>query len=205
LSSPFYNFSCRRCLKCCKGDNLFPTYQVLFPFEILKLSKYLFIYPFVFKTKYNALVLKWGFEIFDKCLALDENNKGCFIQNIKPLFCKLYPLKWDSNNFNFLIDKTCPSTSSLKHIKKLYLKKLFTRLEVYYRKISNYLFKKGYLNIYPKDIKGSYAVFLEKRIFKVFLKNNLQTFINNQLLLFEKNKNLFIRFLEKYKRFLESF
>jgi len=206
LVFPLYKFSCQRCLKCCKASNNFPTYQILFPFEVLTLSKYLLIYPLVFKGKSNQLILKWGFEIFSKCFQLEENKKICKIQEKKPLFCRLYPLKWDSNRYIFLLDKNCPSQNTLKKFKKFYLKKIFFKLEKFYKIFTKTLIEEKILDLHPKDIQGSYGVYLKKEVYKVFLKDNLKIFVENQLRLISKLdlqiRNL--KFIKKYEKFLKT-
>ncbi len=158
------HYNCMKCGICCFEIEGPETKRIpLYPEEVNRLiekakEKNLnfnviedLVFPDILNHKIIVLTYKIILSSNGHCPFYDK-NKGCTIQDTKPLACSTYPLalrQIDAFNFQISIDPLCKWTisnyDSLKNINSEEVKEIFKdeypKAEKFYRKNKNLMFK----------------------------------------------------------------
>ena len=160
------NYKCNMCGTCCHevpGD-LYVKRIPIYPDEadnLIDIAKerdveFKIIEDLVFPDTKNEEILILTYRIRldneNQCCPFYNKNRGCSIQNIKPLACQAYPLalkQVDAFNFEISIDPLCFFVvQNYVELKSLDLKKLkeifkeeYPKAEKFYRKNKKLIFK----------------------------------------------------------------
>lgn len=174
-------FECLMCGKCChevQGNENDPTYKriPLYPEEAIRLEKLAdehgielhLIEDVVFPDIKNSkiLVLTWRILLdnSDKVCPFHNKNKGCIIQEYKPLSCLAYPLAVqtiDAFNTKIQIDPLCKFTiinyDDLKGINSNNIRKIYSEE---YKRAQNLLIrnKRAQYNLIALEREGKIEI-----------------------------------------------
>lgn len=114
------------CGKCCYGTEM-----------ILTIDDLLAIINLGYDIKYFS-VFRNGFvrlrNVDGHCVFLDPSSNKCKIYSARPIGCRLYPLMYDPEADNVVIDRLCPKSRTLR---------LTDDEELYYRNVFKLILKRA--------------------------------------------------------------
>ena len=94
------------CAKCCYGTKMPLTRE-----DVNRIKKLGFKLKDFTCWRNNVLTLK---NVNGRCIFLDVETGKCKIYEHRPLGCRLYPLIYDTDNGEVLVDKYCPKSEEVK-------------------------------------------------------------------------------------------
>ncbi len=100
----------RMCLESCDARCCYETEMILTRNDVKRITQHLGLslenFAFMNDDGFYQLKNKNGY-----CIFLDESTKQCSIHDIKPSGCKVYPIIFDVDQNQCVLDDACPFTS----------------------------------------------------------------------------------------------
>jgi len=119
VESFFTQFKCRRCGKCCEGEEA-PDGIFLLKTDLVNLSEYLGISVHKFKEIYTFIGNKGERFLPYPCPFYSKEGHSCTIYYYRPAVCKMYPLTMNIGlRDKLILSELCPISYSIAEAYRL--------------------------------------------------------------------------------------